>query len=412
MSFFGTAAPRLGSGSLGRPRIARQAPLWLLAFALVVRLTVLVRRRAADEFASIDSFALLQVGIAALGGLVLLGSPRLPAVLRDLRRPSTLFFPGFYVLGVLSAAWSELPAYSAFRAGEALVQALLVLVALSYAGDAGRAERQVLRAAFAVIALQLAPVLLLGDFTLRAFHSNTFATTGAMVCAYCIGEILARPEALRRGRLLGGGVVAGGLVAISSSSGSNVAVACALTLGALLARRVGLAITIALGSTATFALFSTEGFLPVLFPGKDYSDIAGMGGRMVLWERYADRFRENLFFGEGFAVSARLASLYTTNTHNSFFSALLATGLVGGILYVLGWLGLFCGSVRAAWQGRGGVGVACALTAGVVNSNSKAFLAESWYPSTLVFALFFGLYLAQRREAVDDGEVLSAGRAR
>ena len=105
-----------------------------------------------------------------------------------------------------------------------------------------------------------------------------------------------------------------------------------------------------------------------------------------------ERVKENLWIGEGYAATARVAEVYSTNTHNAFMSFLTGTGVVGAFLYVLGLVkGLLAGLRQSLRRHPGAIGVTAGIAAGLTNSMTKAFLGEGYYPETLIFFLLFGM---------------------
>jgi hypothetical protein len=210
--------------------------LWILTVGLAARITVGVRQRT--EFEQIDTMALLEIFLVGCTVLTLIVSRCLGPLVRTLKSSSSLILMLYYVMGMVSAAWSPLPAFSLFRAAEALSQTVAIFVAVSLVPSFRLAERRVLLVGCLVTFFGICkiPVLSGFDFSLFAWHTNEYSASAAMLAAYCVGELFS--GAGGRTKLLIA-VLCGSLacIALGTSSASIIAFLCGLVAAAAFGRK-------------------------------------------------------------------------------------------------------------------------------------------------------------------------------
>ncbi|MCK9506588.1 MAG: O-antigen ligase family protein [Porticoccaceae bacterium] len=380
------------------PRIA--ILLWLTLLSMAARLSIFVRRRAFGDYSSIDRMALLEI-ILMFIGLVLVMSSQCPLkVLQDGKRSGLSIYAAAIILGIMSALWSPLIAFSAYRALSMFTMFMAVMVAFSYEENFELAEWRFLQIAALVMLMQM---IQLTGFSPRIIYApmvrnNTLGTSAVMIACYCLPEAFALPAGgKRRKMLLIVGIIAFLCVTLGVSSGSNVALLCGLLVAVLLLGRPELiALLLFLGLLLWLSSISTEAIQARIFPNKSEEQIRTMTGRTMLWSMYWERIQDHLLFGEGYAATPRVADFYTTNTHNSFISYLSGTGFVGLAIYLLG-LGknLALGARLALRKTPGAVGATAGMVGGLTNSMTKAFLGEGYFPETLIFFCLFALISLQ-----------------
>ena len=401
------ASARTTKDEARAPRVGLPIPsgvataLWVLLLAWVVRNSLFVRQRAGDQFSTVDASAGVQIAIVAVIGLVLLVSGARLAALLGPRggaiRPLVLY----YLICVLSFAWSALPIYTLYRATETLVLLAAGLAAIMSARDAETGERTFMVISLMVMVLAMGEgVMLHGGpgnmLSIHAWHTNTYTAVGAVLLIYAIGEYggAAKP---RRKLLKTVGALALGAVVLGTSSASNVSVVAGLLAVLVLQKRFGLAGVLAfLAAVGVAVLVMMEGSLMDalgwLFPGKDEQDIARLGGRTDLWSMFWVAIQSDPIVGQGFGVfSLGEDHLGKVNSHNSFVAVMLATGALG-VLPVIAFLWrLVTQARRGARSGAiGAVGGAAALATALVNSNAMPMILDQWGKTTLVFVALLG----------------------
>jgi O-antigen ligase len=393
--------------------------LWILTVGVGARLTILVRQRT--EFDQIDPLAMLEIFLVGCTGLILLVSRRLGPLMRTLKGSSSLILMLYYVMGMVSAAWSPLPAFSLFRAVEALSQIVAIFVAVSLAPTFRLAEKRVLLVGGLVVFLGVCkiPALVGFNFSLFAWHTNEYSASAAMLAAYCVGELFA--GAGGRSKFLTA-VLCGSLacIALGTSSASTIAFLCGLVAAAAFGRKYLFLFCGMAAVVLVLALGGIEGIRDMLFPGKTEEMVFSLSGRTHLWDAYIEQIKQAVIAGNGFAVLSRITpgAMYNINCHNSVIAALGSIGLIG-LATLLVWIGK-CGVelVKVVRVHRpGALGCLAAIVTGLVNSQACAFLGEGWVEITIVFIGILALFalfvsdLSGRNTASYGARPLTTGRA-
>jgi O-antigen ligase len=395
-----------GRGSAGMPAVVGASArdwraavaLLIVPLAIVFRITILLRKRAGRDFATVDEYAAAQAVMVGLTLLILALTPRLIPTLRKLVRTSVGMFLGFYALCGLSAVWSPEPAYSLYRAVEAISQFLAILLAFSLIQSFRRAEKLALGLALTVLVLDVLGRGKLTGFT--AFHTNTFTASGSMIACYCFGEFLGADR--RRKRMLLSCMVLGLVaVAVGTSGTSNVGTVCGVMSAGLVRRgrlrTVILVLLLALVLAWATGLYGEleDAAFGALFPGKSRRTVEGLSGRLYIWQWAKDKIEDKWLIGHGFGVATRMdRRLNALTAHNILLAILLDTGVMGALAFCASIAFFFREMVHLPKVGRLGVtGCWCALTAAFVNCLGVPFLAVHWAPPSFVFGIFIALYL-------------------
>ena len=370
--------------------------VWVILLAWSTRNTLFVRPRAADSFMAIDTAAGIQIALVMLAGIVIVLSGR--AQIGLLGPPGSAIRPLmiYYGLCALSFAWSALPMYTLYRAGEALILLTATFGAVSACRTFQQAERIFLVVSLVTILLSMGQNVVLhgiGDMSsLRAWHTNTYTAVGAVLAVYCFGEYRhANPE--RRRLLRRAGMLGFGAVILGTSSASNISLVAGLMVVAVIqGRHVLLALLVLAGAVLFGYLVLAEGgifaLFDWLFPGKDEAAVASLGGRTRIWEFYWDAFLRSPLLGSGFAVleleTGKAIRLYS---HNSYFAVILGTALLGVFAAGAFLIRLVGHSLRYVRKKRAGaIGGAGALATGFINSNAMPMILDQWEESVLAFA--------------------------
>jgi len=386
------------SSSYFAQRESRTMPvlLWIVVLAMVTRMTVFSRQRAEGEFATIDSSALAQICIVGLTCCLFLFSTRLKRIYNIISRTSLGLLIAYYLLGAVSALWSPMPKYSLYRAFEAISQLLAVVLAMSYCGCFRDAERRVLLISFLVLSLGVIAIFSFVGFSLSlsAWHTNSYSVSAAMIFCYCLGELLTATE--ERRKLLGIGALAGLFwLVLGTSSGSYIAALCGIAVIGLLARHRGmLIVSLLIGIVLLLFLAGRRDILfKAIFPGKSVETVQNLHGRKDMWERYFEKVKEKPLFGHGSFIVQHMGPFAVNNTHNSIFSVLLGTGMLGFGLVAVG-VARLSGEVMKISRSRppGFVGCTAAIVVCFVNSMNLPILWDQWSPPCLVFACFLCLH--------------------
>jgi O-antigen ligase len=366
---------------------------WTLAFAFIARRTLFARKRAAEQFASVDSSAALEILIVLVSLAYLVTRKDFPTLLTNTFKTSFGFFLAFVSLGVCSAAWSTQPAYSGYMAMQVLSQALIVCLAMNKPTSFERMERTAVFVSIVAVLLGISlnfnmrgASAMLSDF--YAWRTNHYTFSAAMLFCYTLTEFL-RANGARKTFLLRSAIFAGAAVVIGGSSASIISTIFGVCVASLLlgGRRWPLVIFALILAVA--AVFNPEAAMDLVFPWKESKQILSLNGRMGLWKDFSESVLQRPIIGHGYAVSSRVGHV-VTNAHNSAFSILLGTGAFGFaicLMSVFRYLREI--SVTKITGTIGSVGCITAMAAGVMNGMSFSFLGENWRAPSLVFVLFW-----------------------
>ena len=140
-----------------------------------------------------------------------------------------------------------------------------------------------------------------------------------------------------------------------------------------------------------YLLCGTESFISILFSGKSIESIQSAHGRTTLWANYFDMFTRRPWLGYGFATGSRLGEIYTTNTHNFFFAALVNSGIIGVLLLFLYVFLVWLKSLSVSLSDNRGLNVLMVYTLVFTNNLTYAFIGEQWSSATIVFFAFVHL---------------------
>ena len=378
--------------------------LLFLAFSLIFRITLLIRKRSDDDFAVIDSLAMLEIAIVGLIVVILLLSPYLSTIVSRISKSSASILFIYSLISIFSALWSPLPSYSLFRAVQVTSQLLVIFVVLYEFGSFSSAENFVLRVStFLMLINLLGQFKLIGyQFYLPLLHSNTYSNSAAMIFCYCFHEyFISTNEDKKKYRnyaLIGlFGII------IGTSATSNISV-----LISLLFTRFILYRNLSIG-TFIFSLIMIVSMLSfsknlldskvsdIILAGKDPEAVSTMSGRMHIWTTYMDVAKERPILGHGFAIATRVGTFRVNTAHNVFLAIALDLGLVGLCLFLWGAQRLARECMRPEPQPtKGRLGVLSVFIAALIACQSTPFIATQWHAPNAVFALFLALHTLYR----------------
>ena len=371
--------------------------LYILVMVWVARNTILVRRRSGDLYTAVDAMALLQIGVVGLILMILASGLFRRSLKYVISNTSLRFYFLYYILGLFSALWSVNPAFSLYRAMEVIALSMAVLV---FCTSASNLEENVQRTRIMIWSVVLLSVFAsAGRMSIWYLRDNTLGAAVAMTACFFVawiisGRYVKTPKLLIQSSL---GVL---LTVTSMSLASWWSFWFGICYCALLTKRKVLVVVLVVLGVSIFFSLGADTRKELLIRDKTHEQIENLHGRRMLWESYMAASSERPLLGFGFAIGGREIGKYSTNTHNSFYGALLGVGWVGVMCWVL-----FFGTL--AWElfryrhFRNPVWLACAaaIAAGLLNSMSLSILAEQWSVATTVFVAFLGLHLTFLREA-------------
>jgi O-antigen ligase len=134
---------------------------------------------------------------------------------------------------------------------------------------------------------------------------------------------------------------------------------------------------------------------PILFPGKSEVEIYTMTGRLQMWEMFFDLISQSPIIGHGFAVlSTGRGQVFADDPHNSIFSVLLGTGLIGLTVVLIYFFRLLREFLRTSFHRLpGAIGCGVGIAAGLVNTLSMTLVFDEWEESSIIFACLNSLFI-------------------
>ena len=391
--------------------------LLLLAcpFAIITRQTLLLRQHATTvDLSAVDTFAGIDIAIVLTTALVLLLSGAFARTLSSLSRTSAIWLLGYYLFCAASSAWSAASVYTLYRSFEYIVLFLAVFGVVVQLRDFENGERWFLYAAMTTLFLQMFGNLLLMhfSFSLSAWHTNSYSAAAGIIFCYCLGEYLSmnrsqRSEQKKRARRLKFfGAFSLCALALGTSAASNVAAAAGCLVIFLSLRKLSIFAAGLFAALVAFCLASALGgggeiVRAILFPGKSQAAIETATGRTMLWQMLWRKFLDSPYIGYGFGViSGGRDRAFVALSHNSLFTVLIGTGIVGLFLFLIFALSLWRSAIAGTWRrGRGTVGFTGALAASFLNSLGMPLMADRWWTTSIVFVWLIALFLLYVRGA-------------
>lgn len=393
------APSQINSGVGGPPSRFIPALLWLCLLGWVFRQTVFIRGRL--DFATVDVYAGIQILLVIIVFITVLLSTRFFSMWSKIAGTSVRILFIYYLICALSSIWSSLPVFTLYRAAEFMILLMGTLVALSYSPNFLKAERRVLLVSILAIIMNMYMSVYFYGFTwiLKAWHTNSYSASAAIVFCYCLGEYFCS-DRKRKKLLKWAGIFAFCTLGLGTSSASYIAALIGVVFVAIFHRNTALLLISSFMLLLLFVLnfvvtidFSTV--ISILFPGKTAYDISTLSGRTLMWERLFYYVQTSPIIGHGFDVIATArGQLFKTSPHNSLFSILLGTGLLGLLTALFYGYRLFREFFRTTRRHLpGAVGCGAGICTGLANSLSMPLVFDEWLKTSLVFSCITSLLI-------------------
>lgn len=375
-------------GSRGLARL-----LWLLPVALVFMATVLQRDRSQSQMAVVDVNAAIDIAIVALTIGLILVSNRLFAAYRIVRRSELKYLVAYYGVCLVSSTWSLIPSLTLYRAIEFLSQFFAIFIASTYYDYEDDLEEAVISFSFLVMLFDFGSYLRGGipQSLYYGFHTNSYTIVGGMIFLYLASKMLNGEHLRLTYRVMM--LVSFGIFLLGTSTGSYVSVGLAFLILSAFARRKDVFLISAFAIVFLIAVFGYKELWDGLFIGKPAGRVGTLSGRQALWADYINMFKQKPLTGYGFVVAGRTAGFDVSNSHNSLFSSLIGTGILG-TFFLLAFMSRFVLKAFNRARDRSLLGLAIVLMAGFINCFTLPLLGDQWfYAPSFVFFAFYALLL-------------------
>ena len=401
------------------PHLNKQYPsrryqlfLWLIALALVARVTVFVRQRTEAQFTSldtrvmIDKFAIAEILLVGMCILAIIISPRLKRVGLVIRSSSIKYFLAYYIVCMASTFWSFFQKFTFFRSGEMIALILLVLLAMIYYEDFFSAERAYLFVSLIAVLFGIIMQLKLASFriSLGNLHTNQYSAISAMAFAYCLAERF-NADAARKKFLTRLAVIFAFFTFLGTSGTSNVAAFAGILVVLALARtsKFELIFFVSMGVLALYLSGSFDQFwIDTLFPGKTRHDLITLSGRKYIWAAYTTLIANQPLKGYGFATVSRMGAFWEirtlTHPHNGILQVLLGTGLAGGSVFLF-WLIWISKEMLQGYKNHkiGITGFIGAFVVAMVNNMGRSMIGGTFDAPSFMFLVLLSFFIVHIR---------------
>ena len=368
-----------------------------LVIIFIFRITSLIRMRDSGAYTSLDLYNLIQIGSIFLLFLLLLKYKRL---FIKLKNQSINYFSLLFVVGILSGIWSTNFFYSSYRAFEAIILLMACVTLIQYVSfDFEFAEKFFLKLLFIVGFLSFFGLLLRrNSISFGSMHSNGYPITGAILASYAFGALFENEFYEKRKRLMKRYLLFGLFLIIAGTS-----------LGSLLAFLVAVCIVLAFSPKMNknyvflliiialvigLAIANATLIEDLILVNKDAEELEGLNGRTRLWEIYLEMIYEKPLTGWGFDVISRQATeVYATNTHFFLMSILGGLGLIGIVIFFIGFFKLIKELFSyKRYKFPSHLASMAALGAAFVNGGAKGYIGEHAYAETVAFFLILAFF--------------------
>jgi hypothetical protein len=395
----GAAAPqdRVGdTAAAAKSKKIRVRLIYILIMLWVGRVAIFIRRRY--DYSAIDMLAMVQIGVVGAILVFFLIFP-MANFRQQIKNSSLKFYFLYLLIGAASALWSINPAFSLYRSMEAFAMSAAVLYFCASAESVEKGIRRVQLIMWPILLAIWVAGMMRQGFSLT-LKDNGFGAMAALTACFFSAWILTDKTIRNKNKYfqMGLGIF---FVLVSMSLASWWSFWFGACYCAFLTRRKAMVLALILVGVTIFITLGQDTRQKLLIRDKDYEHLEEMTGRKILWTDYMTASRERPMLGFGFAMGGReVGTVYTTNTHNAFFAALLGTGWVGVVTLGLFFLTLARELLRYRhYRYPPWLACASALAAGFLNTMSVSILGEQFDAPTAVFMALLGLHMVFLREA-------------
>lgn len=372
---------------------------------MVAQTTIFNRPRSSSEFLKIDLHAYIDIIIVLILFLCLIFLIYYSFAAWKLTNGTSLrILIYYYILCAISSLWSNHYSYTLFRSFEFISALCSIIVIFYFYSNKNfyKFEKYFFIISIVIIIMTFSFYLKKNNWvisSIKQLHTNSYTTSAAMLGGYCIGEILNKNNK-RKLKYLFISLFALIFLFLGTSTASYLAFLFGMSLLFIISGRPLILLYAIIFGATIFITTSYEDLISLLFYQKSQQSINNLTGRLSLWADYWDLFLDSPFWGYGFAVANRISTkYYATNAHNSIFSVVLGTGIVGISIVAYGTFRLIKEGITNFKKAHlGSYGCTIAITIGLINSMSYAFMCDIWYPSSIIFILLICLNLNTNRD--------------
>ncbi len=358
----------------------------------ILRNTIFLRRYRADvsNYTAIDGLAIFDIAVIAFCAWWLYQN-RFIVPWKRLWFGSVKCWFAYYLFAIVTILWriqGSSVLYILYRAGTMLIlSAYIYMIFMKF--------RTALSAFKGLINYSLILTLFYFIDSIRSgrLHTNKYSVCAAVTVCLALSAYRRNLLPLKEMKpYIFGGFI---FLLLGTSSGSNVAFACALIfIFSFRNNRFHISFFITSFLSLIILYFIGKPLIfKILFPKKSIVGVTTLHGRMYLWTGYIGIWLQRPFIGWGFAVGERAGKafdlIYALSAHNGYLSILINTGLLG----MLFWLALFKRLIKSfiiqiMFDSPYAMAITSAFIVIAVNNNTVPIIGSIWSPlATLAFCL-------------------------
>lgn len=323
---------------------------------------------------------------------------------------SVKWMMAYLTLGLISTLWSYNPQFSFFLAFEKMVIVMVVIAMFSIYDDLKKVEEFMVKSLLGIMLFEVVIWRIFKENSLFA-HMLTTGSCGAILFAYCIGELFAkRVKDRSRDKMLRSVLIISLVVLIvSTSGGANASAALALGVALLVSGKMIWGGLLCIGGGT---LYIQQEWMDVvinfMMPGKTQEQIETATGRENIWELIKFYGSQKPMWGWGYACIERVISdrnFPLTDAHNNYYGAWGGTGYIGLILLIGNHVSQIFISLKKHLK-FGYSGLLCATCAAALNGYSFGFLSGK---GCTIAVFYLAIMVATQRYSqikVYDGKIL------
>ena len=314
----------------------------------------------------------------------------------------------YFILGLISTAWSYNPQFSSFLSLEKLVFVFLIYALFTLFDDLKELERFIV---MGFLGIMLYEVIIWRIFKEQSLftHVLTTASCAAILFAYCIGELLAKRvnDPLRDKMLRSALILSLVVLVISTSGGANGSAALALGIAMIVSGKLVWGALVCFGGGVLYLQQDlADRLMTFLMPGKSERQIETLTGRDNIWKWIEYYGSQKPMCGWGYACIERVISdrhFALTDAHNNYYGAWGGTGYIGLFLLIGNHISqIFIGLKKRLQFGYSGL--LCATCAAALNGYTYGFLSGKGCTITLFYITIMVATLRYSQLSVYDGE--------
>ena len=229
-------------------------------------------------------------------------------------------------------------------------------------------------------------------------HSNGYPIAGAIIASYAFGALSENQFYAKRRKIMKRYLLFGLLLIVAGTSlGSVLAFLVAVCIVLAFSPKMNknyIFLLIIIAFVIGLAVINASLIEGLILVNKDFEELEGLNGRTRLWDAYLQMIYEKPFLGWGFDVISREATeVYATNTHFFLISILGGMGLLGLLIFCIGFFKIIKELFRyKRHKFPSHLASMAALGAAFVNGGSKGYIGEHAYAETIAFFLVLAFF--------------------